>query len=280
MSQVTTIEYNGLKLGEVDSGYGISEIKGFGAPSISTSEQQKTEAYGSNIFAQKYNSRVMTFDVEVMGITVDEYLNKAREFIKKYRIGIDDFLIITLWNGDLRKIKAKVTDGPDAVYTAENISMNKFQLELTAENPLFLDNTTQEYSAGLPVTGGFPIPAPVPFPLGSTTGGTFSIINSGDVSGFATFRIYGPVVNPNIRNVANGGEFRINTTISAGDYVDIYRDQQGVFVYLNGVSNYRRFLIGDLFEIEVGSNLIRWNASGFDADALLEATFNNPYLSP
>lgn len=280
MSQVTTIEYNGLKLGEVDSGYGISQLKGFTAPPISTSEQQKTEAQGSNIYAQKYDSRVMTFKVEVMGVTVQEYLDRAREFIRKYKINIDDFLVVTMWNGDIRKIKAKVTDGPEATYDPDNISMNVFKLELTAENPFFLDNSTKQYSTGLPVKGGFPLPAPVPFPLGAPTGGKFTIENNGDENSYAEFRIFGPCVNPTVRNATTGKSFQILATIADGDYVEIYRDQQGVFVYLNGATNYRRFLKGDLFEIVLGNNLIKWNASTYEANALLEAEFSDPFLSP
>jgi hypothetical protein len=279
VSQITTIEYNGLELGLVDSGYGISEIDGLTAPPISTSEQQKTEGQGSNIFAQKYNSRILQFRVEVMATTVDQYLQYAREFVRKYKINVDDFLTITMWNGDVRKIKAVVTDGPTAKYKPDNVTMNVFKLEMTAENPFFLDNTTKTYQTGLPVKGGFPIPAPVPFPLGAPSGGQFTISNDGDDASFAEFFIYGPVVNPTIRNATTGEEFQILNTIPDGSYVRVFRDQEGVFVYLNGSTNWRRYLIGDLFAIELGNNLIRWNASVFEADAILAANFNDAYLS-
>lgn len=279
MSQITTLEYNGLKLGEVDSGYGISQLKGLDAPPISTSEQQKTEAEGSNIFAQKYDSRVLSFKVDVMGITEQEFLVYKRAFVSKYKINIDDFLIITMWNGDIRKIKARVTDGPESVYDTENVTMNSFKLEMTAENPFFLDNNSKNYSAGLPQKGGFPLPAPVPFPLGAPTGGKFTISNDGDEANFATFKIYGPCVNPTVRNATTGQGFQILTTIVEGDYIEVFRDQQGVFVYLNGITNYRRFLKGDLFRIVLGNNLIKWNASTYNATALLEATFSDAYLS-
>lgn len=279
MSQVTTIEYNGLKLGEVDSGYGISDIDGIDAPPTSTSEQQKTEHHGSNIFAQKWNSRIMTFKVEVMGVTVDDFINYRREFIKKYKIGIDDYLILTMWNGDIRKIKAVVTDGPYAKYRAENVSMNNYKLEMTAENPFFLDNTTKNFTANLPVSGGFPLPAPVPFPLGSSTGGKFTINNEGDVDGYAEFVIYSPAVNPTVRNATTGKEFQIINTIPDGSFVRVYRTQEGTFAYLNDVTNWRRYLKGDLFEIEQGNNLIKFNANTYNADAVLTASFNDPYLS-
>lgn len=280
MSQVTKLLYNGLELGEVDSGYGISQLKGFAAPPISTSEQQKADKDGSNIFAQKYNSRVMTFKVEVMGLNSDDYLARAREFIRKYKINVDDFLVVTMWNGQLRKIKAKVTDGPETTYDPDNITMNSFKLEMTAENPFFLDNITKNFSVGLPVSGGFPIAGPLPFPLGAPTGGQFTINNAGDVGGFAEFIIRGPVQNPTVRNATTGQSFQIFNTIPAGQYVRVFRDQQGVFVYLNGVTNWRRYLKRDLFEIVPGNNLIKWNATVFEADAILEATFNDPLLSP
>ena len=280
MSQVTKIEYNGLELGDVDSGYGISQIKGFAAPTASTSEQQKTENHGSNIFAQKYNSRVMGFKIEVMGVTVTEYLERAREFIRKFKINVDDYLIITMWNGDIRKIKARVTETPDAVYDPENVSMNTFKMELTAPNPFFLSNVTKTYSAALPIKGGFPIPAPVPFPLGAPSGGNFTIVNDGDEDSFAEFYIYGAAQNPTVLNTATGESFQIQNTIPEGSYVHIFRDQQGVFVYLNDTTNWRRFLKGDLFEIVQGNNLIKWNATVYEASALLEARFNDAYLSP
>ena len=116
MSQLTTITYNGLEIGEIDSGYGISRLSGFGAPEISTSEQQKADNDGSNIYAQKYNSRIMQFDIEVMGVTVNDYLAKAREFVKRFKINVDDFLVIK-WNGNLKKIKAVYFCGTVLTFT-------------------------------------------------------------------------------------------------------------------------------------------------------------------
>lgn len=279
MSQVTKIEYNGLELGDVDSGYGITELEGLAAPPISTSELQKTERSGSNIYAQKYDSRIMQFEIEVMGRNVDDYLRYARNFVKAFRINQDVNLIITMWNGDVRTILARVTDGPETTYKAENVTVATFKVELTAPNPFFLDQTPQSFTVGLPTRGGFPLPAPIPFPLGGGTGGKFSLNNRGDEAGFANFKIYGPVVNPEIRNATTGKSFQINTTITAGNYIEIYRDQEGVFVLYNGQTNYRRFLIGDLFEIVEGVNLIKWNASTYEAYAQLVCEFYNPYLS-
>lgn len=279
MSQVTTIEYNGLEIGNVDSGYGINKIEGLMAPPIDSSIQDKTDRAGANIYAQKYGPREMRFRIEVLGSTVNDYFDKQRALINALKISQNINLIITAWNGDIRTINARVTDGPEATVEPDNVTVNTFKVEFTAPNPFFLDQNAQSFLVNLPTRGGFPIPAPVPFPLGEGTGGKFTINNAGDEASFANFKIYGPVTNPEIRNATTGESFRLNLTITAGNYVEIFRDQQGVFVLYNGITNYRRFFRGNFFEIVTGNNLIKWNASTFEASAQLECTFFNPYLS-
>lgn len=279
MSQVTTLEYNGLIAGDVNSGYGISRLEGFGAPLANTSSEPKTGGDGTNIFAQNYSSRIMQFRIETMGNNVDQYLQRARALIKAWSINKDADLIVGLWNGEKRRINARVTSGPAPIYEPDNITVNDFRVEFEAENPYFLENAAQSFSVGLPVKGGFPVAGPLPFPLGARTGGKFTINNSGDATSYARFVINGPVVNPEVRNATTGKAFRISTTIPDGSYVEVYRKQQGVFAFLNGNQNYRSFLKGEFFPIIEGNNLIKWNATTFEADASLEASFYNPYLS-
>lgn len=274
------IEYKGLILN--NNTYPIMSIDGIGTPAKRTAETNLTGAHGGNIWEQKYAMRVIQIEGAVIADTASDYFANVKELLNAYG-DIDDTaseMKITRWDGTIRTIMVKPYSAPITKEVPGEVTiMSNFRVVVKAENPFFRDESSTTYTTYLAESGGAPLSSPLPMTLGSLTNNTLTINNTGSVSGYASYRITGNVNTPYVLNATNGKWFKLNTTLGSGDYVDIYKTTEGLFVVKNGTTNYMQYFEGDFFEIETGNNLIKFNAAVYSSEAKLEATWYNLYLS-
>lgn len=137
-------------------------------------------------------------------------------------------------------------------------------------------------SCGLPVAGGglaFPLAFPMDF--GSApSGGTMTLVNSGNTATSPVWTVTGPVVGPIITNVDTDEQLLINPayTLPDGQQMVLDVDQRSVLV--EGVNRRDLLLIAQWFNLpKQAASTIRFAGVGaYDADARLAATWRDAYL--
>lgn len=87
--------------------------------------------------------------------------------------------------------------------------------------------------------------------LGTPTGGTLVVVNSGDRDALPLFTITGPADFPLVQNVTTGGQFLVEAVLGAGDVVTV--DSQTGRITPGSVR-----ISGRPFTLAPGSNTIQW----------------------
>lgn len=120
--------------------------------------------------------------------------------------------------------------------TDYNYGRINISTEWTCPDGLLYDNTIISGSCGLPnPTSGATFPATFNLSFGASSGGTFSLNNTGAYTTAPYFTITGPVTNPVIQNQTTGQQIKLNITLAASDTIGI--DCQSGTVTLNGTAN-------------------------------------------
>lgn len=282
MSSVPTeFTFNGLTA-TTAAGYSIFRAEGLDSPPIRTSQANLTDRDGGNIWSQRYGMRTIVLEGVITGTSVNDYFAKKRALINTWSLLTNQSLgdlDITMWDNTQRTIEAKVVGGVQVIERTGRATFNNFRVSFRAPNPFFKDINSVIQTTALPILGGAPVAFPIPRPIGPATGGSIAISNTGDVNSFASFKISGDVTDATILNSTTGQSFRINGNIGAGDYVRVFRNQEGLFVLKNDVTNVFSTFTGTFFEIVQGVNVIKFSSTASGAGALLESTFTNAYKS-
>lgn len=114
-----------------------------------------------------------------------------------------------------------------------------FSIQLVAPDPRkFLTPLTA--TTRLPATsGGLVIPFAIPFALSATsTSGSCSLVNPGNVTGPVKLRIDGPTTGPVVTHLGTGAAlvFAASLALGAGDWIDVDMEAQTVLINGQNVS--------------------------------------------
>jgi len=281
-----SVTYNSLTitLGNLTTnGIEIDRISGIDGLGIRVSENVLTGQDGGIIWNRLYDMRNIVFEgwLVTADDTLDGYWDAKRALVTAFSITENTDLSITRWSetSTTRVITAKIIESPMIVENPGEVDHCRWRVELKCDDPMFGDETATDYSMALATGGGSPVAFSVPTPVGALSGGVVTINNEGDVTAYPELiKIEGLVVNPTITNATTGESFQISTTITAGNYVSIYQNQQGFFVLLNGSTSQYQYFSGDFFKLATGNNTIRFTASS-GTSALATITWRNKYLS-
>jgi hypothetical protein len=274
--------YNGLTIQD-GTAFILSKLTPLFAVPIRTASAQNSGRDGGVIWNQLYDMRRITIEGMVVGGGSNpetDFFTQIRALTQAFRIPNpqqDLPLQVYLWDGSVKTIYCRPIDAPLIALQEEQTSYGSFQITLLCSDPFWNDSVVNTYSLTITTTGGFPIPAPIPFPLGGTIN-MVNIVNNGDIDTYATFTFTGNITNPTIVNTTTGENFSINTSLSGGDVVVVKKDNTGLQVTKNG-SNILSSFDGTFFKIRKGSNILVMNASIFDSTSLCTVTFYNKYLS-
>jgi len=145
--------------------------------------------------------------------------------------------------------------------------ISNFTIDLVAHNPYWREVDRTEYLALL--SGRLSFPLVINQGVGMMFGLRQSILeteieNVGDVaSGFrVVFKAKGIVRNPEIENKLTGEKIKILVDMAKGDIIEIINTPSRKMVNINGVKSFKNLdrLNSSFFELEVGKNLIGYNA--------------------
>lgn len=269
------IQFNGFTL-QNDTNYSINKLDGISRVPTRVSEDDLTGFDGGNIWARKRGMRTITIGGEIVSDDISDYYDKRDALTDAFSIDAAvEVLTITKSDGTSRSVNAKVIETPQFDETEGEKGMCVYEIVLKCEDPLFYESIAVTGTLAPSTPGGTPVPTPVPFPVGGAPS-TLTIVNDGDVEGYARFDIQGQIQNPIVTNQSTSESFQITTNILSGETVNVFRDSTGLNV-LNGTTNYMSYLDGDLFPLRVGTNTIAFNGSSYDGSALLTVTFYKRY---
>ena len=145
----------------------------------------------------------------------------------------------------------------------------RFSLQFFAPFPFFYNINSQFMEIGeIKPMFMFPINYAIPHKFGERADARYkNIFNDGDVK--VPFSIYlhssGTSTNVVIANLATFKKLKINGTINAGEYINVYRDDENILraeLTADGITSDIISWIdesSDLFELEAGDNLISVN---------------------
>lgn len=240
------------------------------------------------------NTSLGTRDIKIEGWIVAEDDKNMTALKRKLNSFINPQETITLLYSDY-----KINFCPDetvkySVSAAENNEVFcKFEIDGTAPNPLFSDNS-ETISAFVTTEPDFHFPLTISEDL-PDTGIVFGkrtpslivgLTNKGSVPvGMRiVFKANGTIVNPSLVNVNTQEEFTINKTLSAGEEVEITTiiGEKSVKGRINNDAFTNYFMYKSLdsswLQLEVGENLFRYSAESGVNNLDVFVYFYNQYL--
>lgn len=131
------------------------------------------------------------------------------------------------------------------------------QVQLIANDPVIYSNQDIVSSnVTAPSGGGFTFPATFPITFESTSSGTITLQNLGNIDTYPVITLVDALTNPLIRNATTGEVIQLNYTSSVGDVIEI--DMKNRSIILNGVTSLLSDLVegGEFWTLEPGSNQI------------------------
>lgn len=278
-----SISYNDLNLSDAN-GYLVNFLNGLDGNDLRISEELTTDRSGGNIWNILMGMRNITIEGKIVGETASDFFTAKRDFYNAFSGKDARYLTLGLWNGDTRRIPAKVVGLPQIAYSPEDVTQKTFRVDLKCELPYWESTTVTSDTAILDEVVGVEIPTEVPFSFGSSNNNTLTINNTGDINYldddgvFIEAYIYGNVVDPYVINSTTGEFFWIDNTIPSGHYVHIYYDG-GLYVKYDDSVDWYRYFKGDIFSLASGSNNIVFTASTYSAEASLLVNWINRYKS-
>lgn len=271
------LEYNGLSL-DPANGYTVYLQDGTSGAPIRMSSDVLTGQDGGVVYATRYGPRVIVVEGTVHTSDPVTFFQKRRELINAFsRTPLTKPLVITFWDGQVFTTDAAVQVTPQIIDRTGKRTQINFRVELFCPDSFLNVGTVQTFTLQ-PQGGkrGFPLPAPLPMPIGQDTGGTIAVINNvGDTPVVPRFRLDGQINNAVVTNMTTGQSFSIITDIPNSRFVEIFVENGEEYVLLDGTTTYYQNFIGDIFPIVQGNNTIRVTASSSDADALLTISYQD-----
>ncbi len=163
--------------------------------------------------------------------------------------------------------------------------VTNYAITLTATEPYFKDKETIKELALRVNMLEFPVSIPSDgIEYGLVTNKRMNIINNGDVQTPLVIEWVGVVTNPIITNVTTGEFIKVNTTLSDGEKLLIhtaYGNKKVIKVDAEGTATNAFGLIdlsSKFFDLEIGNNIISYNADSGADESNLFIHYNNQYL--
>ncbi|MFI5799072.1 phage distal tail protein [Streptomyces sp. NPDC051677] len=141
--------------------------------------------------------------------------------------------------------------------------------------PLDISNDSQGFTAPMvaPITTGVSNPSERPG----------WVRNRGDVAAWPQLRIDGPVTNPKVWVVETGRYLQLQTSLAAGEWIDIDTRPGTRWVLRNGAGNAAPALTAgsrlDLFQIPPQRSEIRWTATDYTNTCRLTLSWRDAYTA-
>ncbi|MFE2578859.1 phage distal tail protein [Streptomyces sp. NPDC059378] len=139
--------------------------------------------------------------------------------------------------------------------------------------PLDISDDSQGFTA--------PVVAPITTGVSHPSERPGWVANNGDVATWPTVRFEGPVTNPKVWIVETGRYLELQTSLAAGEWIDIETRPGTRWVLRNGTGNAAPVLTSgsrmDLFQIPPKTSEIRWTATDYTNTCRLTVSWRDAY---
>lgn len=240
------------------------------------------------------NTSLGTRPIKIEGWIVAENENHMTSLKRKLNSFVNPQEVIVLFYSDYKiNFKPDETVKYSVGFEENNEMFCKFQIDGTAQNPLFSDNfeTFTPFVTTEPVFH-FPLILSESLPdkgviFGKRTPSLIvDVINEGSISvGMKiVFKANGTVVNPSVMNVNTQQKFTINKTLVSGEEIEVNTNigEKRVRGKLRNEDYTNYFMYKDIdsswLQIEVGDNLFRYDAEEGLDNLDVFVYFYNKYL--
>lgn len=269
------IEWRGVLLGSGTS-YGWSNLDGWlDLPGMRIGDQARPGRHGAYAGQQLADERVITWDATMYPATASfaAAVDVLRRVTAVEEAPDEEPLVIRL-SGTAWLVNARVTRRRLPVDRRYNAQAVPVVVQWVATDPRLYSPQLQTSGAvGLPSPGAGGLVFPLVFPLTFGTGqagGNFSLVNTGTVTTWPTFRIDGPVTGPVVTNVTTGQQLQFDPAfaVAAGQVLLVDTDTRTVT--LQGVNRRSSLWVADWFGLPPGvtTSLKFTAAGGFTAGTL------------
>ena len=272
----------------------LSEISGFGTPSQRTDDTDNPVGDGAFPGVDLLSARQVEIEA---GIRTPGDPAAALDLLAQLQqVALDQD--VRLVPGALALLRAKMPGRPTrrlygrvrSVDTATMTGVVHGWIPITvtflATNPGWQDDVQQALTLPLDITdepSGFkaPVIAPITTGVSSPAERPGWVTNSGNEAAWPQLTITGPCSNPKVWIVETGRYLQLNTTLAAGERIDIDTRPGTRWVLLNGSGNAATTLTSgsrlDLFQIPPGRSEVRWTATDYTNTARLAVAWHDAY---
>lgn len=275
-----TFIFNGLTIVSDGTDYTLTRAIGISGLDNRVSQIDLLGRDGGRVLSRKDAMRTIILEGIVVGITDENYFVKEAALLEAFNNKAEGELDVTLWDGTNRKINVKVVQEPQPEYIGGFTTRARFQIILKADDPYWLGVDDLTATMYLEQVVGFDLPVDLPFDItGGANEDTVVINNTGDIAIYPKFTITAAatLTSPSITNQTTGESLQINTSLVTGDVVVIEWTSSGETVTLNGITNYYSYLLGSLFKLQPGNNVLRFSASTYDSGSTAVVGYNIAY---
>lgn len=271
---VTQLDFNGYTI----PGNRIQSITGLDYPETRVSEYTYPGRDGGYYADTLYGQRKIAVEWLVLEADMAAYLSERNEIMDAFDAkdgentlsiqinSADDYQV----TGIARKVDLPARAAP-ATYVVARV-------ELVCNNPFILGQTEETQSTGVTTLGGGgAIPAVIPMSLSGATNLNPTFTNDGNTESDVVWTIYGPGTDFTIQNLTTGESFTLETTLSAGTYIEVNTNLKTV--KQGGFTNVIDSFTGDFLKLDAGDNVLSFTVgSGSTSETLLLGTWRNSWV--
>lgn len=279
---------NNLQIHDNESNIGFflrPNIQGLEMPEIRLPSFERPNIDGAFVPNQLYGGRAITLEGKVVASDVQTYRQRRRALENAARIYRP--------NNTLTPITLKLTTMDDLqlqaeVYTRKLklsdtlLTASDFVLDLYAPNIRILSQELKSQRINVFEGGGMGIPMEIPLDMGVGGSVETQITNSGGISAFPRWVIYGTIEDPTISNQTTGESFSLDYTLTeTTQRIEIDVENRTVLYFSSATAtgaNIRQYFSGDWFELAPGSNTIKLVVADTSDTGYANITWRDAYI--
>lgn len=270
--------YNGLTFGGATD-YALRFIDGLDMPDSREDLVTRMDSHGAFVFAQYLAERRITIEGDIVGdpgVDLASKINIWRQVFNPQPVAIPLSFVLP---GEIQKRIYCVPTRRDLPNDFDfNIGIGRFTIELVAEDPRIYEDNLNTASAQPATANGVDFDIDFSFNFGGGVGGQVPCTNVGTYFSPMTIRFAGPCTDPKATNLFTGEYLKLNTTIAAGEYIDV--DVLTRTIVLNeSASRYGTLdLTSTWWELPPGTTLVGFVATGTDSNTLMTVTWRGAWV--
>ncbi len=272
-------------LGRSDHDFTLfAPIDGLDFPSMRVSSYNRPGEDGgivSNVF---YGMRSVSITGMVMGSNCEQYEDNRQLLVEACSTNKDEFGYPTLTRfvaintaGESFYFDGQVTNV--SVLRGGLIKASEFQISVIVPDHTIYSSTSSSSGSIVRQSGtGFEWPFDWPILWGTTSGGTATLNNTGNVEVYPVITITGSATSPYILNSTTDKFIQLNYTFDVSDVLVI--DMGAKTVLLNGTTNLisAKTSASDWWSLVPGNNVINYTTSTSSDTGTVEVTWHNGFV--